>query len=32
MKKCHRHRILIDDTNSYSNTDIEGEVNEEAQC
>jgi len=32
MKKSHRHSILIDDTNSYSNTDIEGKVNEQDQC
>jgi hypothetical protein len=31
MKKSHRHRILIDDTNSYPNTDIEVEVNEQDQ-
>ncbi len=30
MKKSHRHRILIDDTNSHPNTDIEVKVNEQA--
>jgi len=32
MKKSHRPRILIDDTNSYPNTDIEVEANEQEQC
>jgi len=29
MKKSPHHRILIDDTDSYPNTDIEVNVNEE---
>ena len=32
MKKSYRHRILIDNTNGYPNTDIEVEVNEQDQC